>query len=68
MDKFNDLSQDIITKLNPNSMMILREMGYINAGDVIRALETFANKDELVSYVVENHLDEVKEAIQEAYS
>ena len=48
--------------------MTLRELGYINAGDMIHVLEIFSNTDELVNHVLENHLDEVKEAIQEAYS
>ena len=67
-DKFNALSEDIITKLSPTSLMTLRELGYINAGDMIHVLEIFSNTDELVNHVLENHLDEVKEAIQEAYS
>lgn len=36
--QFNELSEDIITKLNSDSMMTLRSMGYINPSDVIHAL------------------------------
>lgn len=67
-DQFNELSKNLAIKLSPENMTILHELGYVNIGDVVHALETFANKDELVNHVVENYLDEVKEAIQEAYS
>lgn len=37
-DQYNRLSKDIISSLNSGSLMTLRAMGYIDAGDVIKTL------------------------------
>jgi hypothetical protein len=37
-EDYNDLAEDIICKLSPKSMMTLRNMEYINAGEMIQTL------------------------------
>lgn len=45
--QYNNLSKDIISSLNPDSLMTLRYMGYINAIDVIHTLMDYANVERM---------------------